>query len=500
MSRLPHGMSRLDLLHKCMLEEAPERAVPLPSVFGRLKKPANPVETKVLTHQDIIDVLTDIADHMGSNTIKNGPAAAGMTFLGQFVDHDVTLDATSALGTRIVPETITNVRTPALDLDCVYGSGPEASPHLYGTGDTAFFLLYGNKAAEFDVPRNDGGTAMIGDPRNDENAIISQIQANMIAIHNILMAKCLAEPDTRAMVSACAHMGMSPDDWRRNVPERHVVFEEVRRFLRMNYQYAVWHDLLPQFVDQSCLDESRNKDVFGPDAPIMPVEFSGAIYRFGHATAQPKYKLRNADDDATDMMDILGFAQRGKAIDMSLFFDIDAHDAPKARPIGTSLGKALTRLPFVMDRIELHDIDIKLTLEQSQNLPLRNMIRDRYTYLLHNGESFRDWMRQDLHLHAPDVEIHKKLKKKGITKTPLWLYALQEAEQHGDGKLTGVGGAIISSVFARLLRLDNTTYWHAHGFEPYAGFVNDGGLFAGMMKFAETHRADIPNRDELKNG
>lgn len=500
MSRLPHGLSRLDLLMTCQMEEE-AHGTPLPSTFGRLKSPANPVRLQVLTHEKLIAILEKVALDMGRDKDLSGEAPAGMTFFGQFVDHDVTLDATSALGSRISPASILNVRTPALDLDCVYGAGPEASPHLYGTGDTANFLLYGNAKNPHDLARTVGhGTAMIGDPRNDENKIISQIQANFVALHNILMARCLADPDFHAEIRGCAHMGMSEDDWSMNVPDRAMVFEEVRRFIRMHYQWVVWNELLPGFVDQACLDEARNKDLFGADAPIMPVEFSGAAYRFGHATAQADYRLRDSDAAQASMMDILGFGQRDDVVEMAHFFDIDGKAAQRARPVGTTLGKPLTALPFIHEKVHLRDIDHELTLAQSQNLPLRNMLRDRYTYQLTNGEKMRDWMRSELHLNAPDVEIHPHLKKNGITKTPLWLYCLQEAEQCGGGKLTGVGGAIVASVFARLLRLDGTTYWHAHGFAPSGHFANDGGVMAGMMKFAEANRDSIPNADALRHG
>ena len=50
-----------------------------------------------------------------------------MTFFGQFIDHDITLDVTSQIGSFADVENITNVRTPTLDLDSVYLNGPEAS-------------------------------------------------------------------------------------------------------------------------------------------------------------------------------------------------------------------------------------------------------------------------------------------------------------------------------------------------------------------------------------
>ena len=56
---------------------------------------------------------------------------SGFTYLGQFIDHDITLD-TSGIGERIDdPLTIENFRTSALDLDSIYGLGPGASPQLY---------------------------------------------------------------------------------------------------------------------------------------------------------------------------------------------------------------------------------------------------------------------------------------------------------------------------------------------------------------------------------
>ncbi len=55
----------------------------------------------------------------------------GFTFLGQFLDHDMTFDPTSSLERQNDPESITNFRTPSLELDNLYGSGRAASPHLY---------------------------------------------------------------------------------------------------------------------------------------------------------------------------------------------------------------------------------------------------------------------------------------------------------------------------------------------------------------------------------
>ena len=56
---------------------------------------------------------------------------AGTTFIGQFIDHDMTFDVGSRLGVPTDPRRATNARLPALELDSVYGAGPVADPLLY---------------------------------------------------------------------------------------------------------------------------------------------------------------------------------------------------------------------------------------------------------------------------------------------------------------------------------------------------------------------------------
>jgi len=62
---------------------------------------------------------------------------AGTTFVGQFLDHDVTFDNTSRLGVVTEPTQTPNTRDPRLNLDSVYGGGPSVSPHLYESPDRA---------------------------------------------------------------------------------------------------------------------------------------------------------------------------------------------------------------------------------------------------------------------------------------------------------------------------------------------------------------------------
>ncbi|TMR23216.1 hypothetical protein ETD86_08910 [Nonomuraea turkmeniaca] len=77
---------------------------------------------------------------------------AGVTFLGQFIDHDVTFDETSPLGVPTSPEQSPNSRTPGLDLDSVYGGGPAADPQLHNPSDPAKLRLESGGRFE-DLPR-----------------------------------------------------------------------------------------------------------------------------------------------------------------------------------------------------------------------------------------------------------------------------------------------------------------------------------------------------------
>jgi hypothetical protein len=62
---------------------------------------------------------------------NNDTHTAGTTFMGQFIDHDMTFDLTSRLGVPTPPEQSLNSRDPSLDLDSVYGGGPSADAELY---------------------------------------------------------------------------------------------------------------------------------------------------------------------------------------------------------------------------------------------------------------------------------------------------------------------------------------------------------------------------------
>ncbi|MEL6572694.1 MAG: peroxidase family protein [Pseudomonadota bacterium] len=486
MANTPHGMSRLDLfLKECLEHHSLNDNRPLPPIFGHLIGP-NPV-TGNLTRAQIVKAFDDLVDTMQTDQIADGPADAGMTFFGQFIDHDITLDATSAIGTKIDPRSIRNIRTPELDLDCVYGDGPEASPYLFGEGDAHEFLLFGRKDNPYDLARNCKGRALIGDFRNDENILVSQVQGAFISLHNILMTEAEKNTDAKHDISHCASMGVRSDVWHSIVKKELTSFEEVRRFIRLHYQWIILNEFLPSFVDQADIDHALTHEIF-PDAPIMPAEFSVAAYRFGHATVQPSYVLRKGEAPL-DLFALSAFGPRdnGATIEMAQFF---GPHAQKALPVGIKMAETLFALPDFIVGSGLMWGDHEIPVEQAKKLGLRNILRDRTAMQIASGQQMARHLGLDV-LPPPEA-----LQDNNVDKTPLWFYCLQEAEVSGQGKLSGVGGKLVASVFVKLLREDGESVLHVPDFKPWPGF-GETCTMANIMAFVEKHRDNVKYREEL---
>ena len=203
------------------------------------------------------DVLYKLSLAMkgGVDTVKDGPdpeenllLPAGYTYFGQFIDHDLTFDSTSTLDPA-KPADPTNLRTPKFDLDCVYGDGPDAQPFLYDAdGEKLLFrdeppTSGATDLAARDLFRNPNGRAIIGDKRNDENSIVSQIQLAFIKYHNAVVEELRPQP---------------PASW--NVPFS--LFVSARNEVRWTYQSLVVHDFLRRIVRTEVLEglDGKSRD------------------------------------------------------------------------------------------------------------------------------------------------------------------------------------------------------------------------------------------------
>jgi heme peroxidase len=211
---------------------------------------------------------------------------AGYTYLGQFVDHDLTFDTSSSLAPPTGPDSSTNERTPRFDLDCIYGSGPSDQPYMYDI-DQATLLLGRTPGGNLDLLRTTpsdprAARAVIGDPRNDENSIVCQLQIAFIRFHNDVVGR-LKDQGLKANV-----------------------FGTARNEVRWTYQRILVEDFLPRLVREDVRNDfeaqrrpdergrSTNNDAYllfrGPRDDI-PLEFSKAVYRLGHSLVRNGYRL-----------------------------------------------------------------------------------------------------------------------------------------------------------------------------------------------------------------
>ncbi len=372
---------------------------------------------------------------------------AGYTYFGQFVDHDITFDPASSLVRQNDPNMLHNFRTPRLDLDNVYGRGPHDQPYMFDPEDGAKMAIGKIDGTDLpDLPRF-GKRALIGDMRNDENSIVSQLQLAFLLAHNTLVdrARVLAKKEKRKITDNDA-------------------FEQARRTLRWLYQHIVWNDFLPRIVvddvykaaltlkktpDGRKIWQAGLKDVYNwKKQPYMPVEFAGAAYRFGHTMVRNSYQTNapergfgefapifDNNPGLDDPDDLRGFRplKAKNAIQWDWFLDMKSSRAPFfpqfARKIDTKLSNAL----FALHEGPAGD---KLNI-----LAYRNLKRG-WALGLPSGTAMAEKFNIKLApLHAKDIDA-------------LWYYVLREAEASPSPGMGRLGSTIIAAVFAGLLKGD----------------------------------------------
>jgi hypothetical protein len=372
--------------------------------------------------------------------------------MGQFIDHDLTFDLTSRLGVPTEPARVPNLRTPAFDLDSVYGGGPREDRELYEPRDgagrrggrEAGIKLRIESGGQFeDLPRSPDGTATISDPRNDENVIIAGLHAAAIMFHNHAVDVVTARN-------------------RRDSPEE--LFRKAERLTQWHYQWMVVHEFLPLFIGQAAVDDilRGRRRYFTPRIGYIPIEFQVAAYRFGHSMVRNSYPPNLAtgfmpifdrtQDGIPDPEDLRGgFRAPRRFIDWQTFFDFgpDATGANRIRrnkQIDTKLSTALFDLPlFTFGGVG------------PTSLAQRNLLR-HVTWSVPSGQSVADAMDMPV-LSAGDLSELKPLGLNLDTSTPLWYYLLKEAQLAAKGLTLGpVGGRIVGEVFIGLLQLDRTSY------------------------------------------
>jgi Animal haem peroxidase len=432
------------------------------------------------------------SDTYGTNP-DNVTMTAGSTFVGQFVDHDITFDQTSRLGIPQNPLTSRNTRTPALDLDSVFGGGPGVRPDLYVSNENGTVgpkLKIGTTSdaenAHEDVPRIANGdgtyTAIVGDPRNDENLMVAGLHCATILFYNRVLDE-LSGIDLRRIPAAR----------RANLSNPNTQFLVARQVVQHHYQWLTVHEHLPQVCGQAVVNDVLNHGnrFYRPPARdgYMPIEFGGAAYRFGHSMVRPSYRANftSGTGDSTnpaanpffglvfdpnepsfhepvghDRNDFLGgYRAPRRMVGWQTFFDFGDGQVKPNKKVDEKISSELFTLP--LPSIAPHTENAPLVLTQ------RNLLR-QLTWGLPSGQAIAKAMRVEA-LGSSDLSDIAGVYRPFGRSTPLWYYVLAEARAVTNGITLGpVGARIVAETLIGLLRADPNSYLNANpGFQPTLG-------------------------------
>jgi len=380
---------------------------------------------------------------------RNNPThTAGVTFFGQFLDHDMTFDLTSRLGFPTQPVRSPNARTPFFDLDSVYGGGPGGNPELYETADHIKFRVESGGQYE-DLPRDPtNNAAIICDPRNDENIMIAGLHAACLLFHNHAVDLVRSQ--------------------NPSIPDNEAYFQ-AHRLTVWHYQWMILHEFLPHIVPQSVIDDvlTNGRHFYNPlhDEAFIPVEFQ-IVYRFGHSMVRPSYRANlhgdngqpffgmifdPAEQGTPDPVDLRGFARAPRRfIGWQTFFDFGGAYSADVRPnkrIDTKISTPLFQLP--LETIPSGTPPISLMQ--------RNLLRC-LTWSLPSGQSIASEMGIPPLSNANLAEL-QPIRPSFVGSTPLFYYILKEAQLREDGlRLGPMGARIVAEVFIGLLQLDPDSY------------------------------------------
>jgi len=449
--------------------------------------------------------LGDVGAKMLTDSGLIGPRGlpAILTYFGQFVDHDITLntdaDPSNHREFAVAPpdgkltrnardevrRVIVNGRIASLRLDSLYGDDTDVEDVLRDGAKMRIGTTTSGqpndlpRLAQLDTDhplRQMSGatpsTPLVGDARNDENLIVAQLHLAFLRFHN-------------AIVDAL------PTDMGEDKK-----FSEAKRLTILHYQWLVLEQYLPEICNREMLDRAVKEPAvfyqsFSNGTGKMPLEFSVAAFRFGHSMIRPQYRFNDSFQNAT-LDDIFTFTGSGGGIQASGLPQIwvidwanflpDDDEERAARGVDSKLaedlGKLFERNPML------------------RSLPARNL---RRSYVLSIPTAQQVLRALGGHGPAPLTQDELRgfgdgvLEQHGYTEaTPLWIYILLEAElREGARRLGPLGSLIVAQTLVGLMAEDPNSVlnsrpgkgmpWHPSQ-EPIGGTVIDS--FDAMLRFA----------------
>lgn len=451
---------------------------------------------------------------------------AGYTYLGQFADHDMTLDKTAvALGANVTVEELQQGRSPTLDLDTLYGLGPIKDAAFYdgirlaiGTTDRVAFPAndpaVNRELAGFDLPRVGVGPnlgamrkANIPDLRNDENVAIAQLHVAFIRFHN-------------AIVDELERRGVTGD-----------VFTRARAEVVKHYQWMLREDFLPRICDPQVVEDvftSGRRHIAADlhdDNATMPIEFSVGAFRIGHSMIRAAYDWNrvfgrigpggpatlahlfrfggtlgtlspDADERRPDTTGSFKRLPTSWIADWRRWFDLaaDTGDASLAAPPGTLnfAEKINTTVTPPLSELPASFVAI---FGGAANLPFRSLVRARMVSLASGQQmaalfGLEPLTPEQLLVGKGGADLTRLTdaeKSQFLADTPLWFYVLREAEIAADGERLGpLGSRIVVETFHRAMEASRFSILRDPTWRPARGVNGRFGIAQLLLASVST--------------
>lgn len=395
---------------------------------------------------------------------------AAYTYFGQFIDHDITLMALPKGGslqgdlTPLSPgeaSSIKNVRTATLDLDSVYGDAPHDGDDLLLVArvlPSQYDVMHIPGKDEFnDLPREDKSddpkhhlAARVGDARNDENLITSQLHVAFLRAHNALVKK--------------GH-----------------TFCEARKLLRQHYQWVVLDDYLKRVADPLVVEGilSNPRGIYDPpeDGFFLPLEFTGAAFRFGHSMVRHTYNY-NMFSLNIGLLSLINLPGSGFLSDRQIWENwiiqwerFVGDGANMARPIDTQLVRPLVAAAKLGVKNLQRGYQLRLPTGQAVARALRLRGELQEDEIMSEADILAVAAGIPGSTQADELRADRPLGD-GTTwrlsaRTPLWFYLLAEAAHFKQGRCLGpVGSRLVASVLIGLIRRSKDSILNTPGWIP----------------------------------
>ena len=260
----------------------------------------------------------------GTDIYNNRRIPAGYTYLSQLLVHDLVFHDTQVRRFDRLSRLQKLPRTPILDLDCIYGGGPFASPWLYeappadsefGIHGPRYRLRLGRvRLPDHEQPSEHEGSScrqpvlakkyediprvhcpiagskedakcrydpLLADPRNDDTLILSQLVVLFIKLHNLVTCRLKQKGPPP---------GTSKYDFEVGL------FERARAIVQHCYREIVIHDLARKLLNDRIYDQYRAATRKGISFPLYACsqsqpEFLTYALRCGHAMVRGDYEV-----------------------------------------------------------------------------------------------------------------------------------------------------------------------------------------------------------------